>query len=167
MVTRILTVEKDAAIALDLEDLLTEAGYRVDIAATPKEAYESTQQNRPDLALIDLDLSGSFDGIELALRLHEDFDVDHVYVSAYPEREAMAQANHTDPLGYLVKPFNESQLLACIQVALCRNRRRCAAAMPSRLPPPFILDAEFRTSRLSNVGKDACPMESQCSAKLV
>ena len=160
---RILVVEKDAATAMDLEGLLTDAAYCVTgVAASVEEAYELARQGRPDLALLDLDIVGGLDGIDLARRLYEDFSVRHVYLSGYTEPEVIARANRTDPLGYLVKPYTEAQLLACIKVARCRNERNCAASDAPGSSTPFVLDVKFLSSRPAVFAKERCPMEHRC-----
>lgn len=160
---RILVVEKDAATAMDLEGLLTVAGYCVTgVAASMEEAYALARHSRPDLAVLDLDIAGGLDGIDLARRLYEDFSVRHVYVSGYTEPEVIARANRTDPLGYLVKPYTEAQLLACIEVARCRNERNCAASYAPGSSTPFVLDVKFLSSRPAASAGEGCPMEIQC-----
>lgn len=98
------------------------------IAASANEAFELAKRSPPDLVLLDSGLADSVDGIELARRLQESFSLAHVYVTGHIEPEVIARANRTSPLGYVVKPFCDAELLTGIEIALCRSRRRCRAA---------------------------------------
>lgn len=120
---RIFVVEDQRLIAADLEATLVRLGYEVaGTAAEAPEAVEKVLAARPDLVLMDIRLRGELDGIEAARRIREKLDVPVVYLTAYADEETILRAKVTSPFGYLVKPFNERELRAAIEVALYRHQ---------------------------------------------
>jgi len=165
MKMRILIVENDAVTALDLEGLLIEADYFVTgIAASANEALEMAERSPPDLALLDIGIAGGVDGIELARRLQEDFSLAHVYLTGHIEPAVVIRANHTGPLGYFVKPFEDAELLIGIAIALCRSGLHCRGASILGAPAPFVVDRSFQVFQPVRLAADVCPMELQCTS---
>lgn len=115
----ILIVEDEALIASYIEDVLGEAGYRVaGIAASGAEALALAAQNRPSLALVDIRLTGSLDGIELACLLRERFSIPAIFLTGFADAETTRRAETAEPLGFLPKPFLPSQVFKAIERAL-------------------------------------------------
>jgi CheY-like chemotaxis protein len=165
MRTRVLIVENDAVTALYLEGLLIEADYLLTgIAASPNEALELANRSPPDLVLLDIGIVDSVDGIELARRLQESFSLAHVYVTGHSEPEVLVRANHTSPLGFIVKPFDDVGLLTGIEIALCRSGQRCRAASDLGAPAPFVMDRHFPAFQPLAIARDVCPMQRRCSS---
>lgn len=163
--TRILIVENDAVTALDLEGLLTEADYLLTgIAGSANEAFELARRSPPDLVLLDIGLVGSVDGIELARRLQDGVSLAHVYVTGHMEPDVLVRANRTGPLGFVVKPFCDAELLTGIEIALCRSRQQCRAASDSGAAAPFVVDRHFPLLQAMQTSGRACRMERQCSS---
>lgn len=166
METRILIVENDAVTALDLEALLTEAGYIVSgIAASANEGLELARATAPNLALLDIGIAGRVDGIELALSLRQRFSLAHIYLTCVSGPDVVGLANRTQPLGYIAKPFDGAELLTGINIALCRQEQRCKAASAVRSPSPFVIDRRFSAQQSPEIVPGACPMEVQCSPR--
>ena len=164
MTARILIVENEAITALDLEETLSDAGYFIaGVAASAREALELAQSNPPDLALLDIGIAGPVDGVDLANALQESFVLAHVFLTGHNEPETRARADRTNPLGYIVKPFEDSQLLAGVNIALCRHERRCKAL--AALHSPFLMDRHFQVLQPAVSVGAACPMEPQCSSR--
>ena len=121
--TRIFIVEDEALIAMDLCERLTALGYEVCGTATHGETTaQRIAELQPDLVLMDIGLAGSMDGVEAAQQLGERYDVPIVFLTAYSDSELIARASRTNSYGYLVKPFEERELHATLQVALARFR---------------------------------------------
>ena len=120
--TRIFVVEDEVVIALDLSERLEALGYEVCGTTTRGEtAVQSIAELRPDLVLMDVNLGGSMDGVEVAHQLRERCDVPVVFLTAYSDSQLIARASQTNAYGYLVKPFEERELYATLQVALGRH----------------------------------------------
>jgi len=118
----VLVVEDEAVQALDLKKQLERRGYVVPPPlATGEEAVEQAGEMLPDLVLMDIKLKGQMDGIEAAEQIRARFDIPVVYLTAYADTDTLTRARMTDPFGYLVKPFEERELQATIEMALSRH----------------------------------------------
>ena len=114
-----LIVEDDWFIAMDIQDLVVAAGYRVtEIATTADEAVAAALADRPDLVLMDIRLVGPKDGIDAALDIRDRVDSPCLLVSAHRDARLQARAAAARPRGWLMKPFSNQQLLAAIEDAL-------------------------------------------------
>lgn len=123
MAPRIMFVEDDGVTALDIESILVTAGYRVvAMNGTGREAIQSARETIPDLALIDIGLKGTMDGIELAHVLREQFNLAVLFLTGYTDQRTRVRAGLAHPLGYVAKPFSEIELLSSIELALQRSR---------------------------------------------
>jgi len=115
----ILIVEDEFAVAMELEDHLTALGYTVaDHVMTGGEAIELAAEADLDLILMDVRLDGPMDGIEAARQIRESQSVPVVFVTAYSDDETLQRATETTPFGYVVKPFEEREVYAAVEVAL-------------------------------------------------
>ena len=116
----ILLVEDDRLILHTLAQGLSDAGYHVLEAESGEDAIQvCTQENRPDLALLDMRLTG-MSGIDFARWLKNTLDVPFLFLSAYNDPKIVADAAELGALGYLVKPLNIPQILPSIRTALQR-----------------------------------------------
>jgi len=114
-----MVVEDERITAEDLRDILTHTGYDVTAAVSNgDEALRRAELDRPDLVLMDIRIEGSLDGLETARLLRQRFDIPVVYLTAHADDETLSAAKLSEPLGYIVKPFQEPELHATIEVAL-------------------------------------------------
>jgi PAS domain S-box-containing protein len=119
---RLLIVEDQNIIAWDLKTRLENLGYQVTaIAASGEQALQQVQDTSPDLVLMDIILKGALDGIESAARIRANFEVPIVYVTAHSDEVTLQRASATEPHGYILKPFDDSDLRAAIELALVRH----------------------------------------------
>jgi diguanylate cyclase (GGDEF)-like protein/PAS domain S-box-containing protein len=122
MASRILVVEDERIVALNLQQRLIKLGYEVPaIVASGEHALQKMQDLRPDLVLMDINIEGPIDGIETAARIPNDLNIPVIYLTAYSEDATLERARGTKPYGYLVKPFSERALHATIQMVLERR----------------------------------------------
>jgi PAS domain S-box-containing protein len=121
---RVFVVEDEALIAMELSDRLASLGYSVvGTSSRGEEALEALGAGRQaDVVLMDIHLAGVLDGIQTASRLRERTDIPVIFLSAYSDAELLGQAGKVEPFGYLVKPFEERELHATIQMALYKHR---------------------------------------------
>jgi PAS domain S-box-containing protein len=122
--TRILVVEDEPIVALDLQLRLQRMGYDVPVVvASGEDALVSARQAPPDLVLMDINLEGEMDGVEAADELARQF-VPVVYLTAYSNDRTLQRAKITEPYGYLhlLKPFEERELQTTIEVAIYKHR---------------------------------------------
>ena len=119
----ILIVEDEGIVARDLKYRLETIGYTVaGVASTGEEAVLKAWEIRPDLILMDIVLKGDLDGIETAQMVRERADIPVVYLTAYADEETIQRTEASGPFGYLVKPFEDREMEACIEVALFKFR---------------------------------------------
>lgn len=119
---RILVVEDEGIVALDLHGRLRSMGFQVSgIAATGEDAIRSAREQQPDLILMDIRLKGEMDGIQAAAEIRKQWPIPIVFVTAHANDSAVKRAMQTGPFGYIVKPFDEKQLRATIEMALHRH----------------------------------------------
>ena len=125
---KILVVEDEGIIAEDIKGSLIRLGYTVPaIAASGEEAIRKSEEFNPDLVLMDIVLQGEIDGIEAAKQICTRFNIPVVYLTAYSDEEMLERAKITEPIGYILKPYNEKELNATIAMALYQyktGRRR-------------------------------------------
>lgn len=120
---RILIVEDDKIIALIIETKLTALGYVIcGNVSKGEEAIHLITQETPDLILMDIKLKGTLDGIETAEEIRKQHDLPIIYLTGNTGDEIVERAKQTQPFGYIVKPFNTSELEAVIQITLYRHR---------------------------------------------
>lgn len=122
MSAKILLVEDEAITAMDLQRKLEFWGYTVvGTAHDGPSAIELAREHEPDLILMDIVLKGDIDGVEVAERIR-DLEVPVVFISAHSEETTMRRAGNTSPYGYLIKPFDEKELVFTIEMAIHRHR---------------------------------------------
>lgn len=119
---RVLIVEDEALIALNLEQRLLRVGHDVvGIADNHDDAIALFQQHAPDLVLMDISIFGPSDGIETAHSMARLADVPVIFLTAYTDDQTVLRATAVSPYGYLLKPFDDRTLSATIKVALWRH----------------------------------------------
>jgi signal transduction histidine kinase len=119
---RLLIVEDERIVALDLAATLTSFGYVVtDLATTGEEAIAKARAAQPALVVMDVRLAGSMDGIEAAARICRERTVPIVYLTAHADQKTLQHALGTQPLAYLIKPFRSAELRCAIELALHKH----------------------------------------------
>jgi PAS domain S-box-containing protein len=120
---RILIVEDEAIVAMEIERRLKKLGYTVPtIIFSGQEAVQAALDLQPDLIIMDIKLKGDIDGIEAAHRIHQQLDVPIIYLTAYSDADILARAKITEPYGYIVKPFQERDLAITVEMTLYKHQ---------------------------------------------
>ena len=121
---RIMIVEDESIISLDIKNSLTKLGYTVSgVAVSGEVAINKIENNRPDLILMDIHLKGEMTGIDVAEKVQSNFSIPVVYLTANADNGTFKEAIHTGPYGYLLKPFEEKELGMAIEVALHKHQK--------------------------------------------
>lgn len=119
---RILIVEDEILLAKDLASSLKNLGYEITgRVSSAEEAIQIVEESNPDLILMDIKLEGEMDGIEAADQIRTRFDMPVVYLTAFPEKDALERAKATEPYGYLGKPISQLELRSTIETALYKH----------------------------------------------
>ena len=122
MAIRVVIAEDEAIIRLDLKETLEEEGYDV-VAETGRgdEAVELIREYKPDLAILDIKMPG-MDGLEASRMVSAEKLCPVILVTAFSQREIVEQARDAGALAYIVKPFQKTDLIPAIEVAIGRFR---------------------------------------------
>jgi two-component system, response regulator PdtaR len=119
---RVVIAEDEAIIRLDLRETLEEEGYEVvGEAGRGDTAVELVRELRPDLAILDIKMPG-MDGLEVARHITTERICGVLILTAFSQREIIEEARDAGALAYLVKPFQKSDLIPAIEVAIGRFR---------------------------------------------
>ena len=118
----ILIVEDEPILAMALELKLQKLGFCVNgIATTPDKAISYTQNNCPDLALIDINLNASKTGIDVASYIWKNFNIPIIFLTSYYNDKILNQAMESEPYAYLIKPCRNEELKVAINTAMHKH----------------------------------------------
>lgn len=116
---KILIVEDEIIIAMDLQCTLKDLGYNFsEIVSSGEESIKKASLLLPDVVLMDIKLRGRIDGVKAAERIYKRFKIPIIYVSAYSDEETLKRMNKVKNFGYLNKPFEERKLKKVLEKAL-------------------------------------------------
>lgn len=117
----VVIVEDERTVARDLQRLLERLGHSVSACAgSAEEALRQIAQARPDLVLMDIHLQGPTDGIALSGDIRKRYNLPVIYLIACADEETTARALRTEPIGYIVRPFEPIEVRLAIDMALAR-----------------------------------------------
>ncbi|HKI50266.1 MAG TPA: DNA-binding response regulator [Desulfobacteria bacterium] len=135
--SKILIADNELALAAKLESFLLEKGYDVvGIAVSGCQAVNMTLSLNPDLVLMEIKLTGDLQGIAAAQKIRAARDIPIVFLTWYGDEKSLSRVARVHPEGYVLKPFQRSQVLAAIQVALDNSHRfRKRKAADSEMAP--------------------------------
>ena len=123
MSAKVMVVEDEAVVALDIVQELESAGYSVvGQVASGEEAILKAGETRPDVVLMDIHVQGPLDGIAAAEQISSRFNIPIIFVTAHADEATLQRAKLTRPYGYVIKPFEPNELRANIEIALHRFR---------------------------------------------
>ncbi|WP_299822726.1 LytTR family transcriptional regulator DNA-binding domain-containing protein [uncultured Pontibacter sp.] len=118
---KILISEDEVIIAEDLAASLEELGYTTCAIDSGQDTIDRIRETQPDLVLLDINLGGDQDGVEIGSRIRQEFDIPFIYLTAYADHATIDRAKKTEPDGFLVKPFDEKSLRSAIEIALYKH----------------------------------------------
>ena len=120
---RLLVVEDESIVAKDIQHRLRNLGYEVPaIVAYGEKAIEKAEELQPDLVLMDIFLKGEMDGIQAAEEIRRQYDIPVIFLTAFADPNTLQRAKITEPFGYILKPFEERELLTAIEMALYKHK---------------------------------------------
>ena len=115
---KVLIVEDEPLIADDLEFHLNDMGINnIEVALQYNEALNKLSNNSFDLALLDVNLSGDKDGIQLANTINTSHQVPFIFVTSYYDNGTLSRAKRTNPYGYILKPFDKKEIQINVEMA--------------------------------------------------
>lgn len=163
--SNILIVDDDILIGESTKFHLKKAHYNtVGIAASAKEAVEIAKEKHPDLILMDVNLGNGGDGVSAAGEIQKFADIPFIFLTAYADSATVDRVKKTSPYGYLIKPYDNRELLVAIETALYKHsydkklkesEERFRAIFENNILPMFLIDPE-NDLKIVNVNKAAC-----------
>jgi len=118
---KILIVEDEVIVALDIKDELEILGYEViDLVTNHTNALKTVQNELPDLIIMDINLKNSKDGIETAKAILQIQYIPIIYLTAYTDDITIEKASNTNPVGYITKPFKNDDLRISLRLAFSK-----------------------------------------------
>lgn len=116
---KVLIVEDEGITSFELETKIENWGYSVvGTAISGVQAYKMVEEFKPDLIIMDIQLTGVEDGVEVIENIQSKNEIPFIYVTAYSSNVLMDRAHKTLPYAYITKPFNDRELKFAIELAL-------------------------------------------------
>ncbi|HHG86029.1 MAG TPA: response regulator transcription factor [Bacteroidetes bacterium] len=141
---RIFILEDEALIADHIAICLEDLGYEIaGIADNGEEALNAIEKQNPDLCLIDINLHGDLDGIDVAQEIRRRFSVPFVFVTSSADRRTLARVQRTEPAGFIVKPYTSEDLASNIGIALYKASQKAVQPISSSEVAPELDDSFF------------------------
>ena len=142
---RVLIVEDEPLIAEDIAGCLEAVDFEVaGMADSVSKALDLLSSQTCDVVLLDINLGDGPDGVDLAHEIRKQWDIPFVFLTSHADRATIARVKETLPSGYLLKPFDENDLLTTLEIALANHLgRRSHQDLPSldqlnnKLPNPL------------------------------
>jgi len=122
---KILVVENEKKIALDIKKRLQKMGYFVyEIISSGEEAIKKVEEINPNLVLVDLCLSGTINGAQVADIIIKNFEVPVLYLTDYSKIQTINENRLTEPFSYITKPVTEQDMHIAIKMALYKHQTK-------------------------------------------
>ena len=116
---RLLLVDDEVVILSHLEEMLEAGGYEIaGKASTARDACKKADELKPDLVIMDIVMPGESDGIDACEDIQQKLGIPVVLLTAYGNRSYISRAKVANPYGYILKPYQNEQVLAAIELAL-------------------------------------------------
>lgn len=137
----IMIIEDESIVAMDLESRLKKLGYEVTgIYGDSDKAFNFLAVHTPDLILCDINIRGDRNGIDIAMHVREHKRVPLIFVTAHSDRATLEQAKMALPYGYIVKPYEDSDLVSAIEMAKYKHQVELdqLSLTPDKLEPILV-----------------------------
>lgn len=120
----ILIVEDDPIIGQQIEHFLIQFGHHViDIVHNSEKALDLIYSQQPDLVLLDINIEGTKDGVQIAQVMEDKYSIPYIFLSALSDEDTLKRAQGTKPIGYVVKPFKASDLFVAISIGMSNYQK--------------------------------------------
>ncbi|MBA7496121.1 putative transcriptional regulatory protein pdtaR [subsurface metagenome] len=120
----ILIVEDENVIAMDIQFMLENLGYKISgVVSSGEDSIKKASSMLPDLILMDIKLKGKIDGVSAANQIYKSLRIPVVYLTAYSYNTTMDRAKETMHFGFISKPFGEKELQNIIEETLAHNKK--------------------------------------------
>lgn len=122
MKTRVLIVEDDMVVASQLQIILEKNDYTVSTCNNYKDFKDELTIYQPDLILLDINLDGRYEGLQMGSYLNNNSQTPFIYITGHTDTQTLKRVQMTEPAGFLSKPFREVDVISNIEVALYNSK---------------------------------------------
>ena len=120
---KVLIVEDEVIVARDIRDTLSTLGYEVCAQVSAgEEAITKSEELKPDVVLMDIMLQGDVDGIQAAETIRSRMNIPVIFLTAFSNENTIERAKTAKPYGYILKPFQDTDLYTAIEIAVHKHR---------------------------------------------
>jgi len=117
VISNILIVEDDSLVALDIREIIEENGFNaIGVCSNGADAITCLKKNKVDFALLDINLKDSISGIDIAKIINKNYNIPFAFITANTDDNTIEEVKQTEPVGFVVKPFDERQIIAAIRI---------------------------------------------------
>ena len=117
--TKILIIEDETIVALDIKRIVKNLGYEVtDTVTNFESAINSVEKNRPDIILSDINLNSDKNGIDIIETIQKKDFIPTIYITAYSDELTIQRAIKTNPMGYILKPFRKDDIKSALLLTI-------------------------------------------------
>ena len=117
--TKILIIEDETIVALDIKRIVNSLGYEVtDTVTNFESAINSVEKNRPDIILSDINLNSDKNGIDIIETIQKKDFIPTIYITAYSDELTIQRAIKTNPMGYILKPFRKDDIKSALLLTI-------------------------------------------------
>lgn len=126
---KIAIVEDEMIIADHIRTLLEGQGYDItEPCVTYGQAIEMIETEHPDLILLDIQLAGKKDGIDIAHKIDMDYHIPYIFITSFSNKTTLDRVKEVSPMAYLVKPFKKEDLYTSLELAFHNANRKLEEA---------------------------------------
>ncbi len=121
---KILVVEDEVILGIDLREKLKNLGYRPypEVIRYGEEVLEAAQKSKPDLILMDIQLKGEMNGIQAAIFVQDTINIPVIFLTAFADNKTLENAKKAGPYGYLKKPVKDEDLQIALEIGLNKSK---------------------------------------------
>ncbi len=158
--TRILVVEDEVLIAEYIKEVLTALLFsNIKLAHTKEQALLEIERFKPELILLDIRMEHELEGITLAQKINELYQIPFVFITAHSDKQIIEKALNTNPSGYITKPFKKIDVYAAINLALKKakeNEKRILIFKDGHLTTKLPFDSILYVESEGNYSEQHC-----------
>jgi DNA-binding NarL/FixJ family response regulator len=151
----ILIIEDELLISEDIKEICSGANHTVlDVAYSSGQAIILLNEKRPDLILLDINLGGEIDGIELARYIDEKIGVPYIFITSFSDMITLEKIKKCNSVGYIVKPFSQDQLISSITLGLNTTSNQSNFIRRLKIKDLTLSEREIEILRLLILGQN-------------
>ncbi len=129
---KIIIVEDEALIADNIAEILEDCGYEISaVCGKVETAIIEITKHKPDLVLLDINLKGNLDGIDLAHEINKKHHIPFIFLTSNSDGKTIDKAKLTAPAGFIVKPFTKADLQSNIEIAIYKVQQKLSETEPT------------------------------------